>query len=419
MSQNWARFVVYRFAPVTVVAALAGAILDRQGAATLWPLLAIGVLHGTLTSGRGLLSELRGRRTVLSATRMTAYAAVFSGCVAATGAAVPLVPFTTDYVPDPDELIPAVWAAGLAAVGGAWLLSLSRQHEDDSEARIRAFQRSKDNLGDDLWRRAAEVAEEVDADERLVRAVLLVENIQRPRWLRRLETPVARLLRTGSVGPLQVDGLPPSGDDARRVEASIRSRFAGQRYPEALNGSAFHWRRAFLKHYNGDSQWMLDVEEAYSWVTYIQSAALAHSQRAADDGLPVIEVHGFERSNDTILLDGTVATYGTDIVLLQTRGASAELASDVVKAAEGPERIRWTRSLPLAPGATHLILRELRPPRQLHLIVEKPVRGWFSRKLGRLLESGGGDVVADYSAFPDEGETHELGETIVLPIPPG
>ena len=318
------RFIAYRYGPVFVVSLAAGGVLSSRGGPIVWPLLTIGAGHAVLTSGRGVVDAVRHVHGPLSRTRIVAHAGIGITCVGAAALAIPFAPGLAPYVPDPDELISALWTAGIAAIAGAWLLSVTHQDGDENGSQAEAFRSSKAAIGEPTWRAASDVARQVQADERLVHSVMLVENIQRPRWIRRLERLVGFVTRSGSFGPLQVHGHDPSGTDTAKVGDDVRKQFAGQHFPADISGDDYErgmledqWRRVFLKGYNGDPQWSLDVQEAYSWLEHGGSTAQAYSPVNARDGLPTIEVSRIGQDGESIDLSGTLFAPGHVLVSVQ------------------------------------------------------------------------------------------------------
>jgi hypothetical protein len=360
------RFLVYRFGPVFIVASAAAGVLANRGHDAMWPLVAIGAGHAALTSGRGVVDAARRVHGPLSRTRIAAHGGIGLACIGVAALAIPLGPTVAPFVPDREELVNALWTAGLAAVAGAWLLSLTRDDTPDDDGRTAAFRSSKAAIGERVWRAATDTAREVHADERLVQAVLLVENIQRPVWIRHLERTVGFVTRSGSFGPLQVRGRAPSGSDLAQVEEGVRQQFAGQRFPWGLGGEEHElaalekqWRRAFLTGYNGDPQWCLDAQKAYDWLEYGGSTAPLYSPVTAPDGLPTIEVMRIRQSDETIGLSGTLFAPGSRLVSVQLDHVGRELARVAIDIAhDDGHRVRWTVSHDLALEASVLIVRD-------------------------------------------------------------
>lgn len=89
------------------------------------------------------------------------------------------------------------------------------------------FAESRKTIPDDLWNMADKLAAENDADATLIRAVMLTENLQRPRWFRRLERIGARMIRKdASLGILQVPGN-PEDTEADLMARAVEERFTG------------------------------------------------------------------------------------------------------------------------------------------------------------------------------------------------
>ena len=368
LSQDPFRFALYRFLPVAVVSAIAGATLEKVARPTVVPMLALGFLHAVVTSGRGVWVAARRLDGPISVTRGIAHAVIGLGCVAASAVAIPLTPVLSHHVPKTDQLVAALWTAGFAALAGAWLLSLTRGDHDPSLAREATFRKARQTIGDELWARAAEVAREVDADERLVRAVLIVENVQRPFWLRRMESLAGRLTSSGTFGPLQVRGVPTGARELQLLDEAIRQRFAGQRFLDPHGGTDHRWRELFFRSYNDDPQWREDAEAAYSWLDYGGSTALAWSESVADDGLPQIEVTRVSDTTDQVTIEGTALPADPSIVLVQWSQSAGELHKDTLSIAGVEQhRQKWEWKALRDPAATTIVVRKPTAGEQLRL----------------------------------------------------
>jgi hypothetical protein len=82
------------------------------------------------------------------------------------------------------------------------------------------------SLDGDLISYAKSQAHAAGVDEDLVVAVMVVEAIQRPEWLRRLERLLARLLRRGTYGIMQVGSRRPLSD-RESIDAAIQGPLSG------------------------------------------------------------------------------------------------------------------------------------------------------------------------------------------------
>lgn len=404
LSESPIRFAVYRFVPIAVAAAIAGATLEKVGRSPVVPMIAIGLLHAATTTGRGVWAASRRLDGPISVTRGLAHGVVGLGCVAAAAAPIPLAPVLSRHVPKTETLVAALWTAGFAALAGGWLLSLARDDRDPSAAREDAFRKARRTIGDELWTRSADVAREVGADERVVQAVLIVENTQRPYWLRQMEKVVGRWASSGSYGPLQVQGLGKGKSERDELDEAIRRRFTGQRFADAHGESDRRWRKLFFRSYNGDPQWCADAEAAYSWLEYAGSSAFAHSESIADDGLPQIEVTRFVDTGDHVTIEGTALADEPSVVVVQWSSTLGELSREYV-AIVGPagQRKRWKWTAPRQAVATAVVVRKPTLDEQL-----QEVRA----------QADTTPLVAD---DPVGGEMNDWqgGEGIELPLPDG
>jgi hypothetical protein len=181
---------------------------------------------------------------------------------------------------------------------------------------------------------------------------MLVENIQRPRWLRRAERAAGRVARHGTYGPLQVGANSAGGDDRSNLVQAIHERFRGQIAPRrqvhGWDRPDEQWLRLFLKSYNPDAQWADDVVAAYYWLEHPESKALAETDRRAADGLPVVEVTRFEQRGSILNLAGTASAHEATFLICQRSLGGAFLATEVVTSDLGaPDRGAWSAQVQL------------------------------------------------------------------------
>jgi hypothetical protein len=162
-------------------------------------------------------------------------------------------------VPEADELRGGLWTAILAGILGAYLTRVSARSEIPAAELVNASMRRVDPA---LLELARDLAQQYGADPDLVVAILLVENLQRPGWIRAIERVVGRLLPIGSYGIMQVKTDKPISD-RESIELAISTRLAGQVVP--LSGKFIDRAAltAIIRSYNGNRRFVELVETVY------------------------------------------------------------------------------------------------------------------------------------------------------------
>lgn len=93
---------------------------------------------------------------------------------------------------------------------------------------------------------------------------MLVESVQRPSWMRKLEWLKGRVVPEGTYGIMQVRAHHPISDE-ESVRRAIAEHFAGHRVPVDDTGMyGLDAREIFLRGYNPDSQFVSFGSEIYS-----------------------------------------------------------------------------------------------------------------------------------------------------------
>jgi hypothetical protein len=129
-------------------------------------------------------------------------------------------------VPTPTQWLQAIWLAGLTGIAVATLLKFAQTERPIGDL----VRRSRKDLRPELLEKARELAIQSDTDPRVVEAVILVENLQRPAWIRRIERALGRFRPVASYGVMQVQSATPLTDE-QSLELGIRRFLAGVQLP--------------------------------------------------------------------------------------------------------------------------------------------------------------------------------------------
>jgi hypothetical protein len=258
------RFLLFRFIPVFISCLFVAVSLERVRDSAWLGALVVGLGHGLLTAGVSLFAWVRlpervrrGRAAIALLQGLT-----FFGVIAVAVAAAAARHLLAPLIPPIRELTAALWTALLAGVAGAFVINVSRKPTSEVELVRHSIRR----IPRILWEVADEISTGAGADVHLVRAVMVVENLQRPGWFRRLERLKSRILPVGTYGIMQVSSTSLVSD-----EESIRmaaSRMAGVRVTDedgSIDGTSFD---SFARSYNGDSTFRSLLQAAYAEVQY-------------------------------------------------------------------------------------------------------------------------------------------------------
>lgn len=271
LSVSPSRYAFVRFAPVLFATFFVVAVLDRGGRGASLAVGTIVVGHFAMTSGRAVIGLVTG-----SGDRFARKAqfvghlvvGVFVAIAGVLGAAFAQVTQLTRWIPSGEEIAGDMLFAVFAAVGGAFLISVSQRSSDGADA---MFSNSIDRLDPELVKLAIDKSKQGDADVRLVLAVLIVENLQRPRWVRTLERAKEWFSAEGTYGVMQVRSSRAISDEDS-IRKAVSTHFSGVAIGTDRHGepSRLELQRA-IRRYNGNRKFVEMVEELYHRLGYNES----------------------------------------------------------------------------------------------------------------------------------------------------
>ncbi len=188
-------------------------------------------------------------------------------------------------VPELSELAATFWTGLAAAVVGAYLIQVSSGTHLDTQTQL---QLSRNKISDDLWEMATAESTSRGIDPLIVQALLLTENIQRPKWFRRLENTWGRLGGSGSFGILQIRTSDVMTDE-QSVLAALDGPLAGANLPVIVSEYAggryerkdFDQLARLARLYNPSTDYVDLVDSAYRWAEYDAERQSAHADNAA------------------------------------------------------------------------------------------------------------------------------------------
>lgn len=204
-SSPW-RYLMFRVIPVYAVAFFVAGSLKRADAPFLWAPLTIAIVHAGMTNGRAAVTIAR-RGSAAFGFWPTIVGHAAAALMSITVVVLALLSVHVDQalllLPSAEEVSATLWTALVAAVLGAYIVRVSTRQAITAE---KLAAKSRRTISEHLWSVAGQAALQNGAEPSLIRAIMLVENLQRPPWVRSLENIKARLGWTGTYGIMQVRG---------------------------------------------------------------------------------------------------------------------------------------------------------------------------------------------------------------------
>ncbi|WP_199040039.1 hypothetical protein [Glycomyces salinus] len=258
------KYFGFTLVPVYLVALLLAVNAGRIGLPSLVVGISIATIHALTHQGRGLLGTIRrfqGR--IAEAQSFWVYitlipAMIFSGFAAGSWG----VPTRLDFmIPEPDEFFKALWTTALIAVFGAYLVKKYKRAQKIDDVALISMREVSENLSNLAYERAAEYRTE----HRLVQAILYTENLQRPRWFRRIEHIKGWFFKSGTYGIMQVKAPGPISDE-ESIEIAIRDHLAGANVRTVDGFPDREQLREILHAYNSNPKFVDAAEAMYDFL---------------------------------------------------------------------------------------------------------------------------------------------------------
>jgi hypothetical protein len=278
VSRSALRYLAFRLLPVYATCLFVGVSLQRTGYVAWWPVLAIGLIHAATTTGAGFVGVATGAIPSRARVGRIVYHGVVIALIAGT-AVLSIFGRSTlaPLVPKPEALAATIWTGIFAAIGGAYLVKLVQPNGGDDVTPL--IRRSNRELDHDLVAFAKEQCAHHSIDWTVFFALMTLENLQRPAWVRRAERIKGLLLPRGTYGLMQVDAPSPITDRrsielaAMRLDGAVvpmrgPSYAGGEPYPDP---DAF---RAIARTYNPDDRYVAFAEKLFYAVQYDPSLLL-------------------------------------------------------------------------------------------------------------------------------------------------
>lgn len=290
VSSSIVRYSAYRAVPVLVVSFFIAGSLISAGEPKIVTTIAVAVAHVTMTNGVAAWEIIRAGRKKLGFLTGLMFHTVASAAAILTavlGLALAHSDRARLLLPSPQELSTTLWTAIAAAILGAYILRISSApYRDPLEV-------SRRSIPSDIWKAARRYALTSSADPAVVKAIMVVENMQRPRWLRRMESIKARLGMAGTYGIMQVSSL-KALDDESSIRAACEGHLRDARPMRDRHGHAdMESVREIVRRHNRDDAfvelvanvyWQIDSEESTFRARVSVSRTEESAVRARNEG---------------------------------------------------------------------------------------------------------------------------------------
>lgn len=217
ISVSLKRYLAFRFIPVfLILTVVLGVFMKDQSIsiATSAGMICMGV-HALLSNGKAIYDLLKRSKNIKIyfniAYQISLHVITFifliilgflSGFLSKTS-------FVNIITPTIQGLTDNIWSALLTVILIEYLRLLYTEKSIDIEEVIK---RSKNNIEPDIFKMIDYVSIKFRASPTLLKAICIIENIQRPKWVRKIENIKSFLRQTGTYGIMQVKSSRPISD---------------------------------------------------------------------------------------------------------------------------------------------------------------------------------------------------------------
>lgn len=186
----------------------------------------------------------------------TIFVLVIAGAIAGYFSTLPIVHV---LLPTLEGLIDNLWAALFGAMLGGLLL---RALEENRFELDNIVDKSKNSLSEEILAAISKYSTKYNADKKVLLAVAIVENLERPSWVRKIERMKGVLIKKGSYGIMQVYSPIPI-TDAKSIELAAKNYFADTDYQVD-----YELVMERLKSFNDEPRFLELVERTLSYLPY-------------------------------------------------------------------------------------------------------------------------------------------------------
>lgn len=209
ISVSFKRYIAFRFIPVFLITTLVIGVLAKglESSVALFMGLISGVVYALLTDGRAIFDLVTKSKRIkvyfnyhfqIALHSITILLLIVTGCLAGLFSKTQLV---SSITPSPQGLADNIWSALLTVI---IITFLEQIYSEKGLSLDEIFERSLKGISASVLNAIDKYSVEYNANLTLIKAVCIVENIQRPKWLRKIENIKAFLRMTGTYGIMQI-----------------------------------------------------------------------------------------------------------------------------------------------------------------------------------------------------------------------
>lgn len=270
ISVNPKRYILFRIAPVFIITTMVLSAYSKQFAAheLLFLGLSVGIVHSLSTNGRALIKLIYNSKSIAKfVNRVTQqlfhiFSIVVLSLTGLFGGVISKSHLISKVTPTIEGIINNIWASVITALVAVYLYkSFESQRMSDDEM----LYRSLNSIPIELLKFIEVHCESRNADPNLVKAVCLVENIQRPLWFRKLEEMKSRIVHHGSYGIMQVES-DKILSDKESISLAIDNFFVNSAGLSIYHEDVEDGIIAMLRKYNNNEKYIQLVFKAYSFI---------------------------------------------------------------------------------------------------------------------------------------------------------
>lgn len=269
ISINPVYYFIFRLAPVIIAIFLTHGFFYASGWKIYNPIILgtlTGFIYSVVNDGTALLDLIKGKLGIERFINVTSqyflhFATIILLTLSGTLAGL-LATYTQLHIilPKFEGLIDNIWASFITVLLYFIIKSVINRPEsiDVDELIIKSAKAISRQT--ELIKSIEKISNINKADEILVKAVCIAENIQRPKWLRNIENILGFFKPSGTYGIMQVESKKPI-TDINSIEIAISKYFKNSA------NIMFSEKQKLISRYNPDGKYCLLVEEVYRHIS--------------------------------------------------------------------------------------------------------------------------------------------------------
>lgn len=258
------RYIAFRIVPVlSIIAIILGTSKTLTLEERLYAGLFIGILHLLFTNLKALLKIFVNDKSIYMYLNKSfqIFTHIFTITIILAVAVVAGIISGWEKIhfitPSPDGLRDNLWSSAIAAMLGVWIYKLY-QRKDVTTSDL--FTKNKEKINSKIIMTIENESKKFKANSKLVMAVCIVENIQRPSWIRRIERIKSFIYAEGTYGIMQVQSSKYITDE-ESIKIAVEKFFSNTESKE-------NWKelKDFVFKYNSNSRYVEFVEHAFQYL---------------------------------------------------------------------------------------------------------------------------------------------------------